>query len=81
MPTAAFAARVGRAPDLDEHLPTRVRRSRINLADKPDETGRIRVRLDQRTIVLIKSMDKFAYWKERYPKAEVLDQPAKGRKQ
>lgn len=34
----------------------------------------IRVRLDHRTIVLIKSMKKFAYWKERYPDAFVLDQ-------
>jgi hypothetical protein len=33
----------------------------------------IRVRLDSRTIVLIKSMKKFAYWKERYPDACVLD--------
>lgn len=33
----------------------------------------IRVRLDHRTIVLIKSMSKFAYWKERYPNACVLD--------
>jgi hypothetical protein len=33
----------------------------------------IRVRLDRRTIVLIKSMKKFAYWKERYPDACVLD--------
>lgn len=33
----------------------------------------IRVRLDHRTIVLIKSMQKFAYWKERYPDACVLD--------
>lgn len=34
----------------------------------------IRVRLDHRTIVLIKSMKKFAYWKERYPAARVMDQ-------
>jgi len=33
----------------------------------------IRVRLDGRTIVLLKSMKSFAYWKERYPLAEVLD--------
>ncbi len=33
----------------------------------------IRVRLDHRTIVLIKNMKKFAYWKERYPDAVVLD--------
>jgi hypothetical protein len=33
----------------------------------------IRVRLDGRTIVLLKSMKNFGYWKERYPLAEVLD--------
>ncbi|MCB9178714.1 MAG: hypothetical protein H6590_04750 [Flavobacteriales bacterium] len=33
----------------------------------------IRVRLDHRTVVLLKSMRNFAYWKERYPNAEVLD--------
>jgi hypothetical protein len=32
----------------------------------------IRVRLDRRTVVLIKSMDKFPYWKERYPEACVV---------
>jgi hypothetical protein len=43
----------------------------------------IRVRLDHRTIILLKSMDKFAFWKERYPQAEVIDPghhgPAKGK--
>ncbi|HMQ74783.1 MAG TPA: hypothetical protein PKE21_08110 [Flavobacteriales bacterium] len=33
----------------------------------------IRVRLDSRTIVLIRSMKKFAYWKERYPEAVVIE--------
>lgn len=33
----------------------------------------IRVRLDRRTIVLIKSMKKFDYWKARYPEAQVMD--------
>lgn len=37
------------------------------------DEDRIRVRLDHRTIVLIKSMKTFAYWKERYPNACVLD--------
>ncbi len=37
------------------------------------DTDCIRVRLDRRTIVLIKSMEKFAYWKERYPDACLLD--------
>ncbi len=33
----------------------------------------IRVQLDRRTIVLIKDLKKFAYWKERYPEACILD--------
>lgn len=33
----------------------------------------IRVRLDHRTIVLLKSMKSFASWKVRYPAAEVIE--------
>ncbi len=32
----------------------------------------IKVRLDPRTTVLLKSMKNFAYWKEKYPNAEVI---------
>jgi hypothetical protein len=33
----------------------------------------IRVRLNSKTVVLLKSMKSFAQWKERYPDAVVLD--------
>ena len=32
----------------------------------------IKVRLNARTIVMLKSMKNFAYWKERYPDAEII---------
>ena len=32
----------------------------------------IKVRLDPRTTVLLKSMRNFPFWKERYPNAEVI---------
>jgi len=37
-----------------------------------DTANMIKVRLDPRTIVLLKSMKAFAFWKERYPNAEVI---------
>lgn len=33
----------------------------------------IKVRLDHKTIITIKDMAKLSFWKERYPKAVVLD--------
>ncbi|HRH36892.1 MAG TPA: hypothetical protein PK760_01020 [Flavobacteriales bacterium] len=38
----------------------------------PDEEC-IRVRLDRKTIVLLKSMRSFESWKLRYPDAEVIE--------
>jgi hypothetical protein len=32
----------------------------------------IKVRLDPRTTVLLKNMKNFAFWKEKYPGAEVI---------
>lgn len=49
------------------------RKERILFRPAQADEDCIRVRLDHRTIVLIKSMKKFAYWKERYPDAVVLD--------
>lgn len=40
----------------------------------------IRVRLDHRTIVLLKNMRNFPFWKERYPMAEVIDSLDTGKK-
>ncbi|MGF1565682.1 MAG: hypothetical protein ACFCUH_09960 [Flavobacteriales bacterium] len=33
----------------------------------------IRVKLDYKTIITLKDSTKLAFWKERYPKLEVLD--------
>lgn len=33
----------------------------------------IRVKLDYKTIITLKDRTKLAFWKERYPKLEVLD--------
>jgi hypothetical protein len=33
----------------------------------------VKVRLDGRTVVHLKSMKAFPFWKQRYPKAEVID--------
>lgn len=35
-------------------------------------TKYIKVRLDPRTTVLLKNMRNFAFWKERYPNAEII---------
>ena len=32
----------------------------------------IKVRLDSRTVVMVKNPKALAFWKERYPKAEVI---------
>ncbi len=32
----------------------------------------IKVRLDHRTVVTLASMKAFKFWKERYPKAEII---------
>lgn len=35
---------------------------------------KIKVRLDNKTIITIKDMAKLAFWKERFPNAEVIPQ-------
>ncbi len=32
----------------------------------------IKVRLDHRTIITLKDMEALAFWKERYPKLEII---------
>lgn len=32
----------------------------------------IKVRLDQRTVITLSDLKKLAFWKQRYPKAEVI---------
>ncbi|HNR55670.1 MAG TPA: hypothetical protein PKJ19_10900 [Flavobacteriales bacterium] len=48
-------------------------RERTPLRPAQADEDCIRVRLNPRTIVLIKSMKHFAYWKERYPDATLMD--------
>ena len=41
--------------------------------EKKSIVQKIKVRLDHKTIITIKDMAKLDFWKERYPKAVVLD--------
>lgn len=41
--------------------------------EKTKKRLNIRVRLDHKTIITIKDMAKFNFWKERYPKAVVME--------
>ncbi len=52
------------------------RKKNLILTQPPPKPGskQIRVRLDGRTIVHLKSMKAFPFWKSRYPKAEVIDE-------
>ena len=41
-------------------------------SDTKDLQPNIKVRLDGKTIITIRDMAKFDFWKERYPKAVVI---------
>jgi len=47
-------------------------RKKIKPEDQKSLEPRIKVRLDNRTIITLKDMSAFDYWKERYPAAEVI---------
>jgi hypothetical protein len=66
--------RPARAGDHHQH-PAALTMAKEKILYRPAQADQdcIRVRLDHRTIVLIKSMKKFAYWKERYPDAVLMD--------
>jgi hypothetical protein len=51
------------------------RKKTLILSQPPLKPGvkQIKVRLDPRTTVLLKSMKAFPFWKQRYPKAEVIE--------
>ncbi|MGV9011174.1 MAG: hypothetical protein ACOH13_01135 [Flavobacteriales bacterium] len=38
----------------------------------------IKVRLDHRTIITLSDLKKLAFWKERYPQAEVIGRTVEG---
>jgi hypothetical protein len=50
-------------------MATRRTRKKIEKIQEPN----IRVKLDYKTIITLKDASKLAFWKERYPKLEVLD--------
>jgi hypothetical protein len=48
------------------------RRKHLILTPPVREGKAVKVRLDSRTVVLVKNAKALAFWKERYPKAEVI---------
>ncbi|MBV6405260.1 MAG: hypothetical protein IT228_06185 [Flavobacteriales bacterium] len=48
------------------------RKKTIILTQPVPDGKTIKVRLDGRTIVHLKSMKTFEFWRKRYPKAEVI---------
>ena len=50
------------------------RKKKQLILTQPVKTGikAIKVRLDQRTIITLSDLKKLSFWKERYPKAEVI---------
>jgi hypothetical protein len=50
------------------------RRKKQIILSQPVRKGikAIKVRLDQRTIITLSDLKKLAFWKERYPHAEVI---------
>lgn len=40
--------------------------------DEKELQPNITVRLDYKTVITIKDIQKFAFWKEKYPNAEVI---------
>ncbi len=48
------------------------RRKHLILTPPVREGKPVKVRLDSRTVVMVKNPKALAFWKERYPKAEVI---------
>lgn len=48
------------------------RRKNLILTPPVREGKPVKVRLDARTVVLVKNPKALAFWKKRYPKAEVI---------
>ena len=51
-----------------------VKSSRKKKVAKPakDDSKKIKVRLDNRTVITIRNIAMFKIWKEKYPKAEII---------
>ncbi|MBP8824565.1 MAG: hypothetical protein KBH07_13065 [Flavobacteriales bacterium] len=50
------------------------RRKKAVILAQPVRTGlkAIKVRLDSRTVITLSDLKKLAFWKQRYPQAEVI---------
>lgn len=50
------------------------RKKKTPILSQPIRAGikAIKVRLDPRTVITLSSMRSFSFWKQRYPKAEVI---------
>ena len=50
------------------------RKKKVPILSEPvrDRLNSIKVRLDQRTVITLLNMKALAFWKQRYPKAEVI---------
>ncbi|MBK6891810.1 MAG: hypothetical protein IPH00_01390 [Flavobacteriales bacterium] len=48
------------------------KKKKLILPSRSGKIKAIKVRLDQRTIITLSDLKKLAFWKERYPKAEVI---------
>lgn len=53
-------------------IPMATRRKHLILTQPEREGKAVKVRLDSRTVVLVKNAKALASWKQRYPKAEVI---------
>ncbi|MFH2096471.1 MAG: hypothetical protein ABIJ16_12245 [Bacteroidota bacterium] len=49
------------------------KRGRRKKAFKPaDDSQRIKIRLDKKTVITIRDLSLFTLWKEKYPNAEII---------
>lgn len=61
-------------PYIQVKIFTMARKKKQLILTQPVRSGikAIKVRLDQRTIITLSDLKKLAFWKERYPQAEVI---------
>ncbi|MFN8349984.1 MAG: hypothetical protein U0U25_00820 [Flavobacteriales bacterium] len=74
MDVTATVIPVEERPKRRDEMGSRKKQPLILTAPEPKAgTKFVKVRLDGRTVVHLKSMKAFPFWKQRYPKAEVID--------
>jgi hypothetical protein len=59
---------------MPKHRDLKVPRVRKPILKQATTTAKIRVRLDNRTVITIQSMAAFQQWKDRYPNAVVISE-------